>query len=502
MLEIKGDQVRITGLRMRGPPPSLDTTLHSRGIRAHDQYISIIDHNDLSDWPSEAIGALGDDDYHDPHDPRHYRPQNVRIARNFIHHNQQNGFGYGVDVGGSAYPLIEGNTFLSNRHAIAGGGGDWDSYHAWFNLVQFPAPHYDDNVEHDFDMHGQLDTCGQHCGGTAGAYIEIARNTFLGGNRYNFVLRGTPTVLAEFHNNVTVASLSRSIRNEGDASKLIVTDTNRFEAPNPTNRLGVGDFDGDGKDDLFLATGAAWYYAPAGQAEWRYLNDMTVEMGSLLFGDFDGDGRTDVFTQRGREWFVSWGGASPWEKINESDARMTDFAIGDFDDDHRADVFYADGQTWFVSSGGVAPFTALDTSGFRIPDLRFGDFNGDGKTDVFSVVSGQWMVAYSGTSGWQPLRAKLTDSVANLTVGDFNGDGRADVATSSCLVFCVWKVSYSGTGDWTTLRSAVVPLASAAAIGRFDGNVGEDVLLWHDNYLDIASGGSGASRHQSRQDMR
>jgi hypothetical protein len=183
---------------------------------------------------------------------------------------------------------------------------------------------------------------------------------------------------------------------------------------------------------------------------------------------------------------------------------MTDFAIGDFDGDHRADVFYADGQTWFVSSGGVAPFTALDTSGFRVPDLRFGDFNGDGKTDVFSVVSGQWMVAYSGTSGWQPLRAKLTDSVANLTVADFNGDHRADVATSSGWHpgVHVWQVSYGGTSDWTTLRSAVEPLTSAAAIGRFDGNASADVLLWHDNYLDIASRGSVEPHRHSLQDMR
>ena len=58
-----------------------------------------------------------------------------------------------------------------------------------------------------------------------------------------------------------------------------------------------------------MATGAAWYFAPGGTAEWRYLNAMTEVTGSLLFGDFDGDGRTDVFTQHGRDWLVSWGGA-------------------------------------------------------------------------------------------------------------------------------------------------------------------------------------------------
>ena len=107
----------------------------------------------------------------------------------------------------------------------------------------------------------------------------------------------------------------------------------------------MGDFDGDGTQDLFLATGAAWYYAPAGKAEWRYLNAQTDKLDTLLFGDFDADGRTDVFTQHGgNRWDVSWGGASRWETINGSGPLLGNAAIGDFDGDHRADVFYADGH--------------------------------------------------------------------------------------------------------------------------------------------------------------
>jgi len=53
--------------------------------------------------------------------------------------------------------------------------------------------------------------------------------------------------------------------------KIKVSDTNQFNAdPNPTIRSGVGDFDGDGIGDISLAKGAACYYAPAGNAEWRF----------------------------------------------------------------------------------------------------------------------------------------------------------------------------------------------------------------------------------------
>ena len=53
-------------------------------------------------------------------------------------------------------------------------------------------------------------------------------------------------------------------------SELLKSQT--IEHSNPTNHFGVGDFDGDGADDLFLTTGAAWYYSPAAKAEWRFLS--------------------------------------------------------------------------------------------------------------------------------------------------------------------------------------------------------------------------------------
>ncbi len=102
--------------------------------------------------------------------------------------------------------------------------------------------------------------------------ISILRgNTFLGTNRENFDLRGEPCYLAEFHHNVSLQSFEDAIACSdcgGGVNKLKVSDNNQFGSANPTVRFGVGDFDGDGKDDLFLATGAAWYYSSAGISEW------------------------------------------------------------------------------------------------------------------------------------------------------------------------------------------------------------------------------------------
>src|SRR5262249_35626644 len=88
---------------------------------------------------------------------------------------------------------------------------------------------------------------------------------------------------------------------------------NQFIPYYPTIGFGAGDFDGDGAEDLFMVTGAAWYYKPAGQTEWRFINGQPEKISDLLIGDFDADGRTDVITLRESAWIVSWGGRSKWE---------------------------------------------------------------------------------------------------------------------------------------------------------------------------------------------
>ena len=70
---------------------------------------------------------------------------------------------------------------------------------------------------------------------------------------------------------------------------------NRFGSADPTKMLGTGDFDGDGRQDLLMATCAAWYYRPAGTLEWRFLNDSTLTLDQITLQDVDGDGRTDAY---------------------------------------------------------------------------------------------------------------------------------------------------------------------------------------------------------------
>jgi hypothetical protein len=576
MIEIHGDYVRVSGLRLRGQSRStakyenpiegieIDPPASSiNDVASATSYISIVDHDDLSDWEDAAIEVNGGHSG----DSANYcinvandqaRQGNVLITRNFIHDNEANDAGYGSVMSSGGRAVILGNTYEMNRHSIAGDGKAYDQYRAFYNFVLSSSPSYKtDQHEQDFDMHGTGDG---GFGGIAGM-VDIGGNTFLGNDRPNLEYRGAPCFGPYFHDNVTAQNQENAINLQGASSLSKVTQPpdsptspvavspyvpeseycaivanssncslysvhNRYanSSPsfvNPTNSFRVGDFDGDGVQDLFIATGTAWYFAPGGAADWRFLSAKTDPITALLFGDFDGDGRTDVLTKNGDKLMVSWGGVSDWEQLNPNpvSAPLTDLAVGNFVGDARDDIFWADGKTWQVSDHGADPFAHSQTSSFRVKDLRFGDFTGTGKTDVFAVEDGKWQVSYSASSSWTPLKKSLTGSVKNLVVADFDGDGKADIATSEDGKFLwipihIWMVSSNGATSWShhflvwNGSCDVESLAAAPAIGHFAPTdpkrkfSSADALVWNDKELCIVQPSNWSAKSWSRQTMR
>lgn len=109
---------------------------------------------------------------------------NAQIINNNIHHNQRQGFGYGVVLIGNSSAEIVRNRFDYNRHSVAGTGHSGQNYHAFQNT--FGEHHLDSTL----DMHGGVDR--KDGTNIAGNNIVIENNVILCSQTPAFVFRGLP----------------------------------------------------------------------------------------------------------------------------------------------------------------------------------------------------------------------------------------------------------------------------------------------------------------------
>jgi Right handed beta helix region len=315
LFNVGGDNVRITGVRIEGSEMGVSTqSAPARGIHIDSRVNVEIDNNEISGWSHVGVSIWDGGQRTDPA----INPGAIYIHDNFIHHNQHEGSeGYGVAVAYGAYARITRNVFDWNRHAIEGDGRSGTGYEAIGNLVlqhgglhqwiAFPGTWVH---THQFDMHGG-DNCGVwsvvsdslwNCG-RAGGQMVIRQNAFLYTEGRSIKLRGTPEVGMFVGGNVfarpflldTVAS--NGVFFEGAAAQTesgLVIEAGNQTGVDGSAQLGTCDFDGDGVNDSFMATGATWWFSSGGQRPWTYLNTNVAHLSQVQLGYFDGDNVCDV----------------------------------------------------------------------------------------------------------------------------------------------------------------------------------------------------------------
>jgi len=121
-----GPDVRITGLRLKGPNPDIldhgySATGVANAVRSLHSGLEV-DNNEIFAWDKWAIWL--------------YRLDGAHVHHNFFHENVREGYGYSVWVGGSgteinANALIEANLFRGCRHCVASSGHEnsWEARH-------------------------------------------------------------------------------------------------------------------------------------------------------------------------------------------------------------------------------------------------------------------------------------------------------------------------------------------------------------------------------------
>ena len=279
--------------------------------------------------------------------------------------------------------------------------------------------------------------------------------------------------------------------------------------------VGIGDIDGDGRNDIVMATEATLMAEVGKSAMFIVLRQspsgammpvLEFPYGSLFardimlsIGDVDGDGRVDAVVATSSGIYIlryrpGTGFRTTWAAGN---CRRT--VLMDIDLDGRMDIachreawlsfLHGDGQGQFSESSAI---NLLDT-GFV--DMKSADVTGDGYADLMLLrdrdVSELLVFPHNGVDGFDlsvgyalPPNIEPPYSIDvsewGMSPGDFNGDGLTDLAVSTtnetpALFHVLYQVA-----DERLFRMEEQPVSqppAAFAVADFDKDGDDDLYV-------------------------
>jgi hypothetical protein len=256
---------------------------------------------------------------------------------------------------------------------------------------------------------------------------------------------------------------------------------------NYPDSVAVGDFNGDGRQDLAVALYSAGALILLGDGTGSFSPPTYFGVGSglvsIAVGDFNGDGKQDLVTvsETGEGLFILLGDGTGNFGAPSSflvGAFLRSLAVGDFNGDGKQDIAAADPGTlnvWILKGDGAGSFSATPFGGGSGPDgLVVGDFNGDGKQDVavgdfqptVSILFGDG-AGNLGTATTFGVGATSGGQARSVVVGDFNSDGKQDLAVTNDTGNNVSIL----LRDCTTTPTSAVSRKTHGGAGSFDINL-------------------------------
>jgi YD repeat-containing protein len=271
--------------------------------------------------------------------------------------------------------------------------------------------------------------------------------------------------------------------------------TSSFAGYSGDYRVYTGDFNGDGRMDLFMHSDSIndVVHLSRGDGTYQTIVSFTTPIlsGYVFYpGDYNGDGKTDLFAHRtssdGNIVLLSNGNGyftdthTPFSGYNG----YTIFT-GDFDGDGRTDLFmhcdpYDNAVNLSRGDGTFQTVLAMPPSTLAKCTLCLGDYSGDGKTDLFAhnnTTNANKTFISNGNGYFTDTNTPFYGySSYAIYAGDFNGDGKSDLFMHSDTVNDVIHFS-RGNGSYQTIVSFSSPILSGYTFypGDFDGDMRTDL---------------------------
>jgi hypothetical protein len=302
-----------------------------------------------------------------------------------------------------------------------------------------------------------------------------------------------------------------------------------FAAGTSPHAQAVGDFNGDGKADLAVASPSSNTMSVLlGNGDGTFQPRTDYATGTspwgVAVGDFNGDGKADVAVVNKGAHSVSvllGNGDGTFQPRTDIALALTPVAltVGDFNGDGKADLAVAtenattDDMTLLLGNGNgtfqapvttvtdTLPLGAVQFIGGGQSSIARADFNGDGHLDLV-VVNNKDVIVHGGRFGGlvgqsapgtasvllgngdgtfqAPRNSALGGVIATaVAVGDFNIDGRPDFAASSDVALSVFM--NVGSGNFSSSNASFAPGFSIPggilAAGDFNGDGATDLAV-------------------------
>ena len=296
------------------------------------------------------------------------------------------------------------------------------------------------NTLHDFNGDGRDDVLLRHTSGTLTDWLGAANGSFTD-NWSNFALPlstgwqvvGTGDFNGDDRDDMLLRHTSGTLTNWlGNANGSFTDNWSNFAQALSTGWqvVGVGDFNGDNRDDLLLRHTSGTLTTWLGNANGSFTDNwsnfaqpLSNEWQVVGVGDFNGGGRDDILLRHSSGTLTTWLGN----------------ANGSFTD-NWSNFAQALSNEWQV--------------------VGVGDFNGGGLDDILlrhtSGTLTDWLGAANGglTDNWSNFAQPLSSAWQVVGVGDFNGGGRDDILlrhTSGTLTDWLGAANGSFTDNWSNL---------------------------------------------------